>query len=131
MHGRYANIPENKDTESLFLRPMKFSELDCLHEKWTWNEFAGESRIFASEDVAHLDDAALEAEIATCPPMKGEPHTTVCLGDSGCTFVNFNFNTDDAERVSFDDETYPLDEFPNAGKELSKESCGQGIRCTI
>lgn len=122
MHDRFANIPEDKDTKILFRHQMKFGELECLYEKWIWDEFAGESLIFVSEDVAHLDDAALKAEVEASPLVNGEPGVTVSRGDSGYTFVNFNFNTDDAERVYIGGETSPLDEFLKAVEEVSKES---------
>lgn len=98
---RFQDVPVEDDTAILFSLQCKLGEMDILYQKWLWDGITAESFIFVSDDVVKLTDAALEKEVRTSPAVKSDSSITIKRSDSGFTFVNFNFVTDE------DDDSEP------------------------
>ncbi len=92
MHSKFKDIPRDEDTKILFSSPMKWGELDIVYEKWYWDGINAESVIFLNEDVANLDNEALEADVRSSPLVNDDSQVTIKRVEK-FTFVNFNFST--------------------------------------
>ena len=62
-----------------------------LHQIRTWEGIRAESLLFLADDVAHLDDEALERMVGASPMVKPGSSLTVARERDGYTFVNFKF----------------------------------------
>jgi len=94
MSDKFANVPEDSGTTTLFRSPMKLGELDILYEKWRWGGIDAESIIFANEDVEALSDEDLEALVRQSPIVEKDSKVTISrLAEY--SFVNFNFKVEE------------------------------------
>jgi hypothetical protein len=88
----FANVPVEEDTRIRASRETTFGDWPVLHQIWTWDGTRAESLIFLADDVAHLDDEALERMVGASPMVKPGSSLTVARERDGYTFVNFNFD---------------------------------------
>ena len=95
MSDKFEGIPVEGDTAVLLNTPMQFDGLDCMFQVWLWDGIKGESLIFVNEEVAHLDDPDLKSAVRRWGLVKDEADITLRRSDSGFTFLNFNFTTED------------------------------------
>lgn len=93
MSNKFDSVPVEKDTRLLFRNESKLGKYDVLYEKWEWDGIKAESVIFLDEDVAHLKDKEIEKIVKSSPIFKGGS-ITLKRGETGFTFVNFNFESD-------------------------------------
>ena len=91
--SKFKNVPIDNDEETKLRLEVKLGEYDALYELWVWEGIKGESIIFADEDVADLEDCAIEELVRTAPICKDGSSITMKRSQSGFTFVNFNFET--------------------------------------
>lgn len=89
--SRFAKIPIDEDTQVIASRASMFGDWPMLHQTWTWDNTQAESLIFLADDVAHLDDEALQRTVRESTLVKLDGRITVARERDGYTFVNFNF----------------------------------------
>jgi hypothetical protein len=95
MSQKFAGIPVDDDTVVLLNTPMEFDGLECMFQIWVWDGIQAQSLIFVNEDVAHMDDQDLKDAVRRWVRVEEESDITLSRSDSGFTFVNFNFTTED------------------------------------
>ena len=91
--SKFNNIPEEKDTQTIFRGELKFGDLDILYEKWKRWGILAESIIFDEDDVSEMDDDEIINKVKDSPLFddkiyKGNP---TIRHNSGFVFVNLNF----------------------------------------
>ncbi len=90
MNRTFDDVDVEPDTRVAFQKPTTAGDIAAFYQQWTWAGFDATSLIFYSEDVAHLDDVALRALVATAAKVKSLDDMTMSRGEK-YTFVNFNF----------------------------------------
>ena len=93
MSKKFETAPVEEETRILYELEIPFDKYHVLHQKWFWDGITAESIIFANEDVAGIKDDELEKIVRTSPLVKKDSKFTLKRGDSGFTFVNFNFES--------------------------------------
>lgn len=93
--SKFQNIPVEKDTKIIFQQEATLGQYEVFYQKWFWDGITAESIIFANEDVSELDDSEIEAEVRTSPLISQDSKITITRSESGYTFVNFNFETEE------------------------------------
>lgn len=94
MTEKFNNVPVENDTKIIFQQEAKFGEYDVLYQKWSWDGLMAESVIFATEDIAALNEEQITNEVKSSPLVNTDSSITFKRDSSGYTFVNFNFNCD-------------------------------------
>ncbi|ABM03685.1 hypothetical protein Ping_1911 [Psychromonas ingrahamii 37] len=95
MLSKFEQVPTDSETKILYQHQAKLGDYDVLYQIWHWDGIKAESIIFASEDVSTLDDDKLKREISQSRLLKENSSITLKRNESGFTFVNFNFETDE------------------------------------
>jgi hypothetical protein len=90
MSEKFNTVPKDDDTKIISELECKLGELDVLYQKWIWAGIVSESFIFAGNDVAEMDDDALEKFVRTSPLVKPESKVLIQRSSSGFVFANFN-----------------------------------------
>jgi hypothetical protein len=93
MRNKFAAIPVDEDTIILEQSATKLGGYDVFHQKWCWDGISAESIIFANDDIAEVNDSALELTIRNSRFFKANSSVTIKRTEQGFTFVNFNFIT--------------------------------------
>lgn len=91
MSQAFTNVPVEEDTKILRREVITVSGHEVLHEKWSWDGVKGETFVFVSAAVASLSDAELEQLARQSDLLVSGSPITIERGESGYTFVNFNF----------------------------------------
>ncbi len=91
MKDKFKNVPIEEDTKLLFSNEFKFDGRDVLYQMWSWDGIQGESLIFLTEDVKDLTEDQIKEMVKESPLVKKKDSITYSQGDSGYTFLNFNF----------------------------------------
>lgn len=90
LNSKFDKVPVEHDTKVLCHREAKLGDCEVLYQMWVWDGYYGESFIFASDDIANLDDEQIELEVRKSPLIKQNSSLTINRSESGFTFVNFN-----------------------------------------
>lgn len=93
--SKFDNVPVEADTAILFQHEVKLGGYDVLYQKWVWDGVTAESIIFTNDDTIGLEDHEIEAEVRLSPLVNKNEDMTLKRSESGFTFVNFNFQTED------------------------------------
>jgi hypothetical protein len=91
--NKFDAVPRDDETRIIASEKLWLDKIQCLYEKWYWDGVAGESLVFADEDVADWTDEHLEFFISRANLLEALSQVTVSRNKSGFTFVNFNFKT--------------------------------------
>ena len=94
MTDKFKGVPVEEDTEVLFQKEDMLGIYEILYQKWFWDGITAESIIFASEDIAELEEHEIIKQVKASPYFKKDSSTTFKRSDTGYTFVNFNFEAD-------------------------------------
>lgn len=95
MTDKFANIPLDNDTKIISSLQVKFGELDCVYQTWSYDSIIGSSVIFASEDVQAYSEKELKDMLkeTTLLEKKDSVITVSKRKESPFVFVNFNFKS--------------------------------------
>lgn len=91
MNEKFENIPLDSDTTIEEEKEIQIGKFDALHQKWRWDGIKGESLIFVSQEVEAYSEDELINECRKTKLMRANASVTFKKGESGFTFVNFNF----------------------------------------
>lgn len=91
MNQKFKNVPLEPDTVILFEKPHTIGGFEVLYQIWQWENYQGDSIIFADEDVAGIDEEEIKNLVKTDSVFLPGSGLTLKRGKSGFTFVNFNF----------------------------------------
>jgi hypothetical protein len=91
MNAKFSAVPIEEDTEVLARVETTFGPYDAVHERWRYEAVKAESVILLSDDVANISDGELESALRASGLVQTGTEVTVTRGDSGYTFLNFNF----------------------------------------
>ena len=84
-------VPVEEDTRILTSAVSQIGKFEVLMQTWYWDGILGSSYIFSDADVSRLSDKELEEAARSTPDVKPDSAITLKRGESGFTFVNFNF----------------------------------------
>jgi hypothetical protein len=93
--SKFNSVPIEVDTKIINSEEVKINEFDALHQKWFWDGIYAESLIFVSNEINHLNDDDLKLMLIQSRFVNKETQITIDHSDSGFTFLNFNFETDE------------------------------------
>jgi len=91
VNQKFKNAPLEPDTVILFEKPHTIGGFEVLYQIWRWENYQGDSIIFADEDVAGIEEEEIKNLVKTDSVFLPGSGLTVKRGKSGFTFVNFNF----------------------------------------
>jgi len=94
MVRKFEDIPVESDTVIRREKETKVADKDAMWNFWSWEGIFAESLIFYSDDVADLNDEALEAFVKEHTDAIPETSVTIRRRDK-YTFVNYNFRLND------------------------------------
>ncbi|MFQ5344702.1 MAG: hypothetical protein ACE5DZ_01930 [Mariprofundus sp.] len=129
MSEKFSNVPLDDETLILFHVEAKLGDRDILYQKWEWDGIRAESIIFASEDLKGVKEDEIKLEVRSSPLVKKDSKITFKHGDSGFTFVNFNFSIIDDEGAYIEPELSP--EEARQRKQKVSDWIGQKNRAVI
>ncbi len=95
MKGKFANVSVESDTVILFERFHTIGGFEVLYQIWRWENYQGDSIIFANEDVDGLDEEEIKNMVKNDSVCMPGSNLTYKRGESGFTFVNFNFEVNE------------------------------------
>lgn len=95
MKGKFANVPLESDTIILYEKMHTIGGFEVLYQIWRWENYHGDSIIFANEDVAGLDEEEIKNMVKNDSVCQPGSSLTFKRGASGFTFVNFNFEVNE------------------------------------
>ncbi len=88
---KFGAVPVEPDTRVLSRKHCLVGGYEALHERWVWDGIHGETVVFVSSEVCHLEDDQLRALITASEFFHTGTPTTVKRSETGYTLVNFNF----------------------------------------
>jgi len=91
MTGKFENVPVESDTVILLEKIHTLGGFEVLYQIWRWENYQGDSIIFADEDVADLEEEDIKNMVKNDSVCQPGSSLTFKRGESGFTFVNFNF----------------------------------------
>ncbi len=97
MTRNFENIPLDDDTQILLSSQMKFGELDCVFQIWTYDAIQGNSLIFYADDLQDKSDEELKTMILTESEIVSNKSQKLTISKNNdehpFVFVNFDFKT--------------------------------------
>ena len=93
VNDKFKNVPVEPDTRVLKRSLTVVGGYDALHERWSWEGIKAETFVFLSDEVAELSDKVLERIVRDTEGVDEDSQMTLKRGESGFTFVNFNFRS--------------------------------------
>ena len=95
MTRKFANVPLESDTIILYEKMHTIGGFEVLYQIWRWENYQGDSIIFANEDVDGLDEEEIKNMVKNDSVCMPGSNLTYKRGESGFTFVNFNFEVNE------------------------------------
>ena len=92
--SKFDNVPVENDVTILVEAEAMLGEYPILYQQWVWDGIEAESIIFATEDVAGLEDDEILKIVKKSLMVKEDSEMTI-KRVSGFCFVNFNFDTEE------------------------------------
>lgn len=120
---KFEHVPVEDGTLIIHRTADTFGKYDALYEMWAWDGITAQSIIFASEDVADLEDSEIKDKVKASPLFNKGSSMTFARHEPGFTFVNFNFHSD------IDDEVLPFykDERTEEEKQQDRKKANQYV----
>ncbi|EIC19638.1 hypothetical protein [Thiorhodovibrio frisius] len=94
MMNRFETVPVDDETKILLQQEAQLGDYAVLYQKWWWDGIMAESIIFANEDLGDLSEKQIKDMVRASPLVEEGSQLTYKRGDSGFTFVSFNFDTE-------------------------------------
>lgn len=92
----FKNIPMDAETEILLSSQMKFGNIDCLFQAWTFDSIQGNSLIFFAEDLKGKSDDEIKKMVLTESEIViNKSRITLSKNEKEhpYVFVNFDFKS--------------------------------------
>lgn len=94
MSEKFSKVTMEEGDILIFEQVCALGEYEVLYQNWVWEDIEAHGMIFADEDVSHLTDEQIIAEVKLSPMVNKDSEITFARNKDGFTFVNFNFEAD-------------------------------------
>lgn len=90
--SKFADVPQDADTRIKSQRQISISGVDALHQRWVWDGIAGQSLVFAADDVSAATDEQIVQMARDADLIVQDDDFTIQRSGQDFVFLNFGFD---------------------------------------